>query len=166
MNASRWFGDARIRLYAGAALISLSPVWVKLVSVSPTTSGFYRVLIGGGALAIYLVLGGKRLSLSRRVWSILGLAAVFFALDLWFWHRSIQYVGPGLSTLLANFQVFFMMLAGAFLLGQAPSRSQLVAVPIALLGLTLIVGIDPDKLTTDCLLYTSDAADDTSEVLM
>ena len=149
MNASRWFGDARIRLYAGAALISLSPVWVKLVSVSPTTSGFYRVLIGGGALAIYLVLGGKRLSLSRRVWSILGLAAVFFALDLWFWHRSIQYVGPGLSTLLANFQVFFMMLAGAFLLGQAPSRSQLVAVPIALLGLTLIVGIDPDKLTTD-----------------
>ena len=149
MNASRWFGDARIRLYAGAALISLSPVWVKLVSVSPTTSGFYRVLIGGGALAIYLVFGGKRLSLSRRVWSILGLAAVFFALDLWFWHRSIQYVGPGLSTLLANFQVFFMMLAGAFLLGQAPSRSQLVAVPIALLGLTLIVGIDPDKLTTD-----------------
>jgi drug/metabolite transporter (DMT)-like permease len=149
VNAPRWFGDARVRLYTGAALISLSPVWVKLVSVSPTSSGFYRVLIGGGALAIYLVLGGKRLSLSRRVWSILALAAVFFALDLWFWHRSIQYIGPGLATLLANFQVFFMMLAGAFLLGQAPSRAQLVAVPIALLGLAMIVGVDADKLTAD-----------------
>ena len=147
--ATRWFGDARIRLYAGAALISLSPVWVKLVSVSPTTSGFYRVLIGGGALAIYLLVGGKRLEFSRRVWWILGLGAVFFALDLWFWHRSIQYVGPGLSTLLANFQVFIMMFAGAFLLREAPSRIQLIAVPIALVGLAMIVGLDFSKLSSD-----------------
>ena len=35
-----------LRLFVGAVLISLSPVWVKLVSVSPTTSGFYRVAIG------------------------------------------------------------------------------------------------------------------------
>ena len=146
---ARWFHDARVRLFTGAALISLSPVWVKLVSVSPTTSGFYRVLIGGGALAIYLVLSGRRLGLSRRAWGILGLAAVFFALDLWFWHRSIQYVGPGLATLLANFQVFIMMFAGAFLLGQAPTRLQLLAVPIALVGLAMIVGIDVGKLTPD-----------------
>ena len=42
-------GGPRLRLFIGAALISLSPVWVKLVNVSPTTSGFYRVLIGGVA---------------------------------------------------------------------------------------------------------------------
>lgn len=147
--ATRWLGDARIRLFTGAALISLSPVWVKLVSVSPTTSGFYRVLIGGGALAIYLVLGGKRLEFSRRTWWVLGLAASFFALDLWFWHRSIQYVGPGLSTLLANFQVFIMMFAGAFLLREAPSRIQLIAVPIALIGLAMIVGLDVSRLSAD-----------------
>ena len=84
-----------LRLFIGAALISLSPVWVKLVSVSPTTSGFYRVLIGGIALAVYLVAAGQRLQLSRRIWRILLVAAVFFALDLWFWHRSINFVGPG-----------------------------------------------------------------------
>ena len=39
-------------------------------------------------------------------------AGVFFSLDLWFWHRSIIYIGPGLSTLLANFQVFILMLVG------------------------------------------------------
>ncbi len=145
----RLLGVPRVRLFAGAALISLSPVWVKLVTVSPTTSGFYRVLIGGTALAIYLLVSGRRLELSQRVWVILFVAAVFFALDLWFWHRSIQFVGPGLSTLLANFQVFFMMLAGAFLLREAPTRAQLIAVPIALVGLAMIVGLDLAELSAD-----------------
>jgi len=138
-----------VRLFVGAALISLSPVWVELVSVSPTTSGFYRVLIGGVALALYLLMTGKRLGLSRRVWWILGIGSVFFALDLWFWHRSIEYVGPGLSTLLANFQVFIMMLAGVFLLRQAPTALQLVAMPLAVVGLGMIVGFDVTSLSPD-----------------
>lgn len=130
------------RLFGGAALISLSPVWVTLVSVSPTTSGFYRMLIGAAALALYIVLTRRRLALSGRAWAILMLAAVFFALDLYFWHRSIIYVGPGLSTLLANFQVFIMMLAGVVLLRQKPSAVQLMAAPLALVGLGMIVGLD------------------------
>lgn len=136
------FASARVRLFIGAALISLSPVWVALADVSATTSGFYRVLFGAAALAIYLLLAGKRLELSSRAWKLLVVASVFFALDLWFWHRSILYIGPGLSTLLANFQVFIMMIAGVFLLQQAPSRLQIIAAPLALLGLGLIVGFD------------------------
>ena len=132
----------RIRLFVGAALISLSPVWVRLVSVSPTTSGFYRVLFGALALAVYLIVSGRRVELSSRAWKILVLASVFFSLDLWFWHRSINYIGPGLATLLANFQVFFMMLGGALLLRQAPAPAQIAAVPLALVGLALIVGVD------------------------
>lgn len=139
----------RLRLFIGAALISLSPVWVKLVDVSPTTSAFYRVLIGGGALAVYLLARGQRLQLSRNAWLMLIVAAVLLALDLWFWHRSIIYIGPGLATLLANFQVFFMMLAGIVLLRQLPTPMQSVAVPLALLGLLLIVGFDWNELPPD-----------------
>ena len=142
-------GNPRLRLYVGATLISFSPVWVKLVDVSPTTSGFYRVVIGGAALSLFLVVTGRGLNLSQRARWILALSAVFFALDLWFWHRSINYVGPGLSTLLANFQVFFMMLAGVVLLGQRPRPAQLVAVPLALFGLGLIVGFDWGSLPGD-----------------
>ena len=138
-----------LRLFIGAALISLSPVWVQLVSVSPTSSGFYRVLIGGVALAVYLVLSGSRLQLSRRTWQILLLASVFFALDLWFWHRSINYIGPGLSTLLANFQVFIMTAVGVVLMRQAPRPLQLLAIPLAFLGLSLIVGFDWRSLPPD-----------------
>ncbi|MCJ7590428.1 MAG: DMT family transporter [Woeseiaceae bacterium] len=131
-----------LRLFIGAALISLSPVWVRLVDVAPSTSGFYRVLIGGTALVIYLLATRRRLHLSKRAWWLLIVAAVFLALDLWFWHRSINYIGPGLSTLLANFQVFFMMIAGIVLLRQTPRPAQIIAVPLALVGLALIVGFD------------------------
>ncbi len=141
--------NAQLRLFIGAALISLSPVWVKLTSVSPTTSGFYRVAFGGVGLTLFLLLTRQRLGFNRRIVAMLVLAAVFFALDLWFWHRSIGYIGPGLSTLLANFQVFIMIFAGILFLRQKPSAVQVIAVPLALFGLSLIIGLDWNALPGD-----------------
>ena len=138
-----------LRLFVGAVLISLSPVWVKLVSVPPTTSGFYRVSIGSVTLIILMIAARRGLQFSRRVWVMLVFAGVFFSLDLFFWHRSIIYIGPGLATLLANFQVFIMMIAGLLLLNQRPTGIQLVAVPLALLGLAMIVGLDWRSLPGD-----------------
>lgn len=131
-----------LRLFIGAALISLSPVWVKLVDVSPTASAFWRLAIGGVVIALYLAVARQRLALSLRIWLVLILAAGFLATDLWFYHRSIQYIGPGLSTLLANFQVFVMAAAGFVVLRQPPTLRQLFAIPLAFFGLALIVGVD------------------------
>lgn len=144
-----FLNNARLRLFIGAALISLSPVWVRLTDVSPSVSGFYRVFFGGAALVIFLLLTRKRLQFSKQAWWLLIIASVFFMLDLWFWHRSIFYIGPGLSTLMANFQVFFMMLAGMLFLRQMPTPMQMVAVPLALFGLSLIVGFDWSGLSKD-----------------
>ena len=138
-----------LRLFVGAVLISLSPVWVKLVSVAPTTSGFYRVAIGSVTALLLLFLARQKLRLSKRAWLLVGLAGAFFSLDLFFWHRSIIYIGPGLSTLLANFQVFIMMFAGIVLLRQKPAATQLLAVPLALVGLAMIVGLDWRSLPGD-----------------
>jgi drug/metabolite transporter (DMT)-like permease len=133
----------------GAFMISFSPVFVSLVNVSPTTSGFYRVFFGGVALTTFIFLSGRRLSFNKSIWIALVFSAVFFTADLWFWHRSILYVGPGLSTLLANFQVFFMLLASIMLFKQQPTKMQIIAIPIALLGLLAIVGIDWNQLHSD-----------------
>jgi drug/metabolite transporter (DMT)-like permease len=138
-----------LRLFIGAALISLSPVWVKLVDVPPSTSGFYRVLFGGAALVIYLLVTRRRLHMTKQTWSLLIIASVFLSLDLWFWHRSVIYIGPGLSTLLANFQVFIMMIVGIVFLRQMPRPVQMFAVPLAFLGLILIIGLDWDALPKD-----------------
>ena len=132
----------RLRLYFGAVLISFSPIFVSLVDINPTVSAFYRVFIGGIALTLYLLISKKRFDFNRTVWFFLFMASIFFAADLWFWHRSVIYVGPGLGTLLANMQVFIMMMAGIFLYKQIPTRVQMFSVPFAVIGLSMIVGLD------------------------
>ena len=132
----------RARIFLGATLISFSPVWVALVDVAPTASAFYRMLIGGIALTVFIAATGRSFRFNRVAFVAIVSAAVFFALDLWFWHRSVLYVGPGLSTLLANFQVFAMTAVGIIFLGQRASVWQLVAIPVAMVGLALVVGVD------------------------
>ena len=139
----------RLRLYFGAVLISFSPIFVSLVDINPTVSAFYRVFIGGIALTLYLLISKKRFDFNRTVWFFLFMASIFFAADLWFWHRSVIYVGPGLGTLLANMQVFIMMMAGIFLYKQIPTKVQLFSVPFAVIGLSMIVGLDWKELKTN-----------------
>lgn len=133
---------ALLRLLAGVVLISFSAVFVKLVSVPPTTSGLYRCLFGGLILLVLVRLRGESLVTRRGPFLMLLGAALFFALDLWVWHRSILYVGPGLATLLGNFQVFILALAGVVLFGERLRWPVVLSIPLALLGLSLIVGFD------------------------
>ena len=149
MSFTQYLANPLLRLFAGAICISFSAVWVRLASVSPTSSGFYRLAIGGAALFLIMLLTGRRFTLSKRAWQLLAAGTIFFALDIWFFHASIVIVGPGLSTLLSNFQVFFMMLAGVLLLGQRPRALQLLSIPIALFGLGLIIGFDWNALQDD-----------------
>ncbi|MGD8340345.1 MAG: DMT family transporter, partial [Gammaproteobacteria bacterium] len=130
------------RLFGGAFLISFSPVFVRLTSVAPTVSGFYRTLFGAVALIVYLAITRQGRQLSRPVVYAVVVAALFFALDLWFWHRSVLLIGPGLSTLFANLQVFVMIAAGVVFFRERPGRIQLLAALLAVAGLGLILGDD------------------------
>ena len=131
-----------LRVLIGAAVISFAPVFVRLVDVPPTTSALYRTLFGGLILIAYVRARGEPLVRSRSAVAALLAAGFFFALDLWVWHRSIWYVGPGLATLLAAFQVFFVAVAGVLFLGERFRRMLWIAIPMALFGLALIVGFE------------------------
>ena len=65
-----------------------------------------------------------------------------FAVDLSVWHRSVHYIGPGLSTLLGNFQVIILAAWGLLFLGEKLGWRLKVAVPMAIIGLLLIFGGD------------------------
>lgn len=69
------------------------------------------------------------------------LAGLFFTGDLMFWHHAIEYVGAGLATVLGNLQVLIVGVVAWLFLGERPSRSTLVAVPVVLGGVVLISGI-------------------------
>src|SRR3972149_4181289 len=43
-----------------------------------------------------------------RLLAVLGLLGLFLALDLAVWHRSIELIGAGLATVLANTQIVFV----------------------------------------------------------
>ena len=130
------------RLIAGAVMISFSAVFVELVSVSPATSAFYRVLFGGLILLAIVLWRRERPRFSIAGLVMLSLAALFFALDLSFWHRSILFVGPGVATLLANFQVFILAATGVIAFRERLTLFQMLSIPLAISGLVLLVGLD------------------------
>jgi hypothetical protein len=103
---------ALLQMIVGACAISTTSIFVKYAHVGPTLSGFYRMAFGGLMLLGWLLATRQWRPLR---WSDIGwllLPGAAFAVDLVMWHRSILYVGPGLATLLGNFQVFLMALAG------------------------------------------------------
>lgn len=131
-----------LNLILGALMISFSAVFVKLVTISPTASAFYRMLFGGLILLGVLLWRRERPRLNTTAVSMVFLAGAFFAGDLAFWHRSILHVGPGIATLLANFQVFILALTGVLIFREKLTRAQIAAIPLAVLGLALLVGSD------------------------
>lgn len=125
----------------GACMISFSPVYVKVADVTPTMSGFYRNFFGCLALAVWLLMKREFPWKGHLYFSLAALCGFLFSLDLYFWHRSILYVGPGLATILANFQVFLMTLFGVVLFRERMRMNQILAAPLAVLGLYLLAGI-------------------------
>jgi drug/metabolite transporter (DMT)-like permease len=133
---------ALLQMIAGAALISTTSIFVKLAHVGPTVSAFYRMGLGGGMLLIGLLAFGqwRRLRAADVLWLIV--PGVAFAVDLMLWHRSILYIGPGLATLLGNFQVFLMALAGYLFYRERLGWMFMAGVTLAFIGLYLLVGLD------------------------
>ncbi len=133
---------AELEIVAGSFLISFSGVFVKIAHIGPTAAGVYRNLFG--AIALLAIALARRDSFWRGWknlrWVLLGGFA--FAADIYFWHRSIHYVGPGLATILGNFQVFFMAAAGILIFKEPATLRFLISIPIAITGLFLLVGLN------------------------
>ena len=127
-------------MIAGGAFISTTSVLVKFAHVPPTVSAFWRMLFGGMMLSIALV--ALRQWRAMRVGDVLWMLppALAFAIDLFFWHRSIIDVGPGVATLLGNLQVFMMALAGVLLHREKLSWQFLCGLALAFGGLWLLIG--------------------------
>ncbi len=130
-----------LQLFLGAVIISFSAVFVKLAQVSSGASAFYRALFGAAALAAALTIGRGWKTFNLKL-VLGGLACgLFFCFDLWSWHASIHYIGPGQATVLGNFQVFFLTLAAVVFTRTRPRPMFLLALFLALSGLYLMVGM-------------------------
>jgi len=136
----------------GAIIISFSSVLVKTSNVSSLVSAFYRVFFGGVFLVCACIARKefKKRSLKKNL--LTALCGIFFALDLWTWHLSIQYVGPGLATILANCQVFVLSMVGVFWFKEKIGIKFVVSIPLAFAGLFLLIGMDLGDLSRNYVL--------------
>jgi len=131
---------AILQVLSGACMISFSAVWVKLANVPPTTSGLYRVFFGFLFLFIATFWQREMRVVSLKNLSLIIFCGFIFGLDLLFWHVSILFIGPGLATIISNFQVFLLAAAGIFFFGETIRLRFLLSIPAAILGLFLVVG--------------------------
>lgn len=137
----------RIRLIAtlGTFLISFSALFVRLADVSPSTAAIFRTLYALPLLLIgwiWLRSRDRRTSRSRLLGAAAGLS---LAIDFACWHRSIDYIGSGLATVLGNTQVFFVAIGAWLILGEKPRWTSLAALPVAFTGVFLIAGIGGEE---------------------
>lgn len=146
-----FFSSPYIAVPIGALIISFSPVLVRLSSVSPDSSAFYRVFFGGITLMIFSALRRERFSAPLKIWGLMVLTGLFFAVDLQCWHRAIGYVGPGLATILGNLQVFATAAFGALLFKEIISKRLIAALPLAVIGLFLLIGLDLNEVSSEIL---------------
>ena len=133
---------ASLQLLAGAAIIGSNGIMVRLAGMPPTAVAFWRMLLAGLLLAALVTLRHGWQPLPRTAWRWLAVPVLAFAVDLWMWHKSILLVGPGLATLLANAQVFFMALAGVLLFRERLGPRFVAGVLLAFFGLWLLLGAD------------------------
>jgi drug/metabolite transporter (DMT)-like permease len=126
----------------GALVIAFSGILVRLAEVSPSTAAFFRCAYALPPLAALAWLERRRHGPRDRRDRLLALGAgVFLAADLICWHYSIEAVGAGLATVLANVQVVLVGLAAWAVLGERPEARTLASIPVVFVGVVLISGV-------------------------
>ncbi len=127
--------------------MSLAPVFVKMLAdevVGLTAIAFWRMFLGSVILFGLTVLRRKPLLLPSVAYRWAALAGFLFFMDLAFWHRSIILAGAGLSTILANTQVFNTAVLSFLLLKEKLTVRFFAAAFSALIGVALLVGVTSD----------------------
>ncbi len=125
----------------GALVIAFSAILVRLAEVSPSTAAVFRCFYELPVLAVLAWLDRRRYGPIGRRDHLFALAAgVCLAADLTFWHHSIEAVGAGLATLLANVQVVLVGVMAWAWLGERPERRSLASIPVVFVGVVLISG--------------------------
>lgn len=126
---------------AGALAISFSAILYALAEVSPITGAFYRTLY---ALPVLVIIWWARRDRDRRSRAkrlVAFGAGLLLGLDVVVWHISIEYIGAGLSTLIANAQVIVVAVVAWLFMGERPSRQIFLAIPVVLFGVALVSGL-------------------------
>jgi drug/metabolite transporter (DMT)-like permease len=124
--------------------ISFSAIFVRQAGVSPGTAAFFRAAYALPLLFLVWLLGRKADPRTPSARLLAAGAGLFLAVDLTLWHHSIDLIGAGLATVLANTQVAFVGVIAWLLYREQPTRLSLLTIPVVFAGVALISGLGRD----------------------
>jgi drug/metabolite transporter (DMT)-like permease len=125
----------------GAVAISFSAIFFALSDVEPVTGAFFRATYSLPILGVIWWIGRAKDNRPRRSqWLAIG-AGLMLGVDVLLWHTSINYIGAGLATLIANSSVIWVALGAWAFQGERPASRVMIAVPVVLVGVALVSGI-------------------------
>lgn len=126
---------------AGIVTISWSGIFVALADVAPATAAFFRSLYALPVLLLIWLLTRDRDVRPLRARLMAFVAGLALAADLTAWHHTINLIGAGLATVLANVQIVLVPLAAWLVMRERPSARALRVAPIVFAGVILVSGL-------------------------
>lgn len=132
-------------LVAGAVAIGFSGILARVSETGPSATGFWRM---APVLPVFWTwlwwqnrsAPGGRQVLSRHDRRILILAGLFFAIDIAFWHWSVQFTTIANANLLSNLNPVVVALASVLLFGERLGRRFYLGLALAMAGAALLSG--------------------------
>ncbi len=128
-------------MFCGAFCTSFAAFFVKEAPIDSSMVAFYRLFFGAAALFLAAVVQRVNLRPPGACLKLFIPAGMVLTCDMLIWHKSILLVGPGISTIVGNFEVILLALYGVVFLGDVLSWPQKLSIPFALLGLALLLGL-------------------------
>lgn len=121
----------------GGALTGFSGILLRLSDIGPVATGGWRLAIAAMVfLPMMLMARGTRQAV--RGVPILALAGLFFALDIAFYHLSLQLTSVAHSTLIVNLAPVVALAAGVWLFAERLGAAKLAGIVMALGGAILM----------------------------
>ena len=138
-------GRALGALVLGGIFLGCSPILVRLSSIGPIATAFWRLgfaLLPLGALFAGGIRTGDtgRLPASRSDHLVAAAPGLFLAGDLATWHISLHMTSVTNSTLLANMAPIFVTLASWLFLRQRISRAFVAGLVLSIAGVVILNG--------------------------
>lgn len=133
--------SARWIALVGTVGISFSALVVVMADVTPITAAIFRGAYAVPLLLVLRLVWRHRDQRSARLRWMGFVAGAFLATDLVLWHQSIELIGAGLATVIANVQVVFVGLYSWVVYRERPTPRTLVCGAIVFLGVALTSGL-------------------------
>ncbi len=132
-----------LALLVGIVSLGFSAIFVRLANAPGGVSGFYRMAIATGVMAVpFAVQAKRRAPLSWKHVGFALLGGVFFACDLAAWNTSVLLTNAANATLFGNTSPFWVSLGALILFKEKLQKQFWIGLGITMLGAITILGGD------------------------